>query len=239
MNSETQTESAAALPAEVWPEGQKYTRWKGETVFATVFQDTAAYHPALRETILRLAQDTTLAAPFDGMVGSRKVFDIEAWDCPAAQLLHRRALKLFELALGPGPAVVDLTWATLYRAGDHCMAHSHPRAYASLVYVLDPGDTRTQEGKDAGGDFLFADPRMPVCCPEEAGCMSHPCAPSTQEGLLLLFPGKTVHMVTPYQGKTPRITLSWNINREAIPGRQLSERIREKMWEVHGKESWP
>lgn len=233
------TEQSLELPAAVWPQGQKYTRWKGETVFATKFADTAAYHEALRATILRLAGDRQLAAPFDGMVGSRKVFDIESWDCPAARLIHARALALFEKALGPGPAVVDLSWATLYRKGDHCMAHSHPRAYAGLVYVLDPGDTQTEDGKDAGGDFLFADPRMKICCPEEPGCMSHPCAPAGEEGLLLLFPGKTVHMVTPYKGTRPRITLSWNINREAIPGRQLSQRIREKMWETYGAEEWP
>ncbi|MEX0923252.1 MAG: putative 2OG-Fe(II) oxygenase [Rhodovibrionaceae bacterium] len=220
----------------VWPQGQKYARWRGETVFLTKFTDTAAYHPALRATIMRLAQDSPLAAPFDGMVGSRKVFDIESWDCPAARLLHARALALFEMALGPGPAVVDLSWATLYRKGDHCMAHSHPRAYASLVYFLDPGEIDPQGNE---GTFLFADPRMQICCPEEEGCMSHPCAPAGAEGLLLLFPGKTVHMVTPYFGETPRITLSWNINRAAIPGRQLSERIREKMWEIHGKHAWP
>lgn len=238
MQGTESPQAVDALPAAVWPQGQKYTRWKKETVFATLFQDTAAYHPALRETILRLAHDTDFAAPFDGMVGSRKVFDIERWDCPAAQLIHARALDLFQKALGAGPAVVDLTWATLYRKGDHCMAHSHPRSYASIVYVLDPGG-EPEPGEELGGDFLFADPRMPSCCPEEEGCMSNPCAPATQEGLMLLFPGKTVHMVTPYTGARPRITLSWNINREAIPGRPLSERIREKMWEVHGGRKWP
>ncbi len=227
------------VPETVWPEGQQFARWQGETAYIAKFGDCAAYHPQLRETILRLAQDSPLAAPFDGMVGSRKVFDIEAWDCPAARLIHARALELFAKALGPGPAVVDLTWATLYRKGDYCMAHSHPRSYASLVYFLDPGDAAPDGGDGQGGTFLFADPRMKICCPEEPGCMSHPCAPAGEEGLMLLFPGKSVHMVTPYLGERPRITLSWNINREAIAGRPLSQRIREKMTEIEGTKSWP
>ena len=48
--------------------------------------------------------------------------------------------------------------------------------------------------------------------------MTTPCAPLHREGTLIMFPGQLVHTVTPYHGETPRITLSWNINKTAIAG---------------------
>ena len=38
------------------------------------------------------------------------------------------------------PVFADDTWASVYRAGDYCMPHSHLRANASIVYMLDVGD---------------------------------------------------------------------------------------------------
>ena len=32
---------------------------------------------------------------------------------------------------------------------------------------------------------------------------------------MIMFPGQAVHCVTPYLGTQPRITLSWNLNKEA------------------------
>jgi hypothetical protein len=33
-----------------------------------------------------------------------------------------------------------------------------------------------------------------------------------------MFPGSVVHAVNPYRGERPRITLSWNVNENAIEG---------------------
>jgi len=40
-------------------------------------------------------------------------------------------------------------------------------------------------------------------------------------GDMILFPGAIVHAVNPYDGKRPRLTLSWNINKQAVPGPPL------------------
>jgi hypothetical protein len=37
-------------------------------------------------------------------------------------------------------------------------------------------------------------------------------------GSLVMFPGLTVHAVNPYRGDRPRITMSFNVNENAIPG---------------------
>jgi len=59
---------------------------------------------------------------------------------------------------------------------------------------------------------------MEVCCQEDAGRMTTPLIPDMQPGTLIMFPSKAVHCVTPYTGKSPRITLAWNIDSEPVPG---------------------
>jgi predicted 2-oxoglutarate/Fe(II)-dependent dioxygenase YbiX len=40
-------------------------------------------------------------------------------------------------------------------------------------------------------------------------------------GTMIIFPSQLVHAVNPYTGKRPHITLSWNINKNALPGSPL------------------
>ena len=55
--------------------------------------------------------------------------------------------------------------------------------------------------------------------------MTTPCAPIMKEGLMIMFPGQVVHCVSPYTGERPRITLSWNVNKTAIAGSPLPEKL--------------
>jgi hypothetical protein len=83
--------------------------------------------------------------------------------------------------------------------------------------LLDPGD---QDPADrTSGKFCFADPRIPACCQNEPGRMTELLTPNLQEGSMLIFPSEWVHLVTPYAGTRPRITLSWNIHTRALPGK--------------------
>jgi hypothetical protein len=36
---------------------------------------------------------------------------------------------------------------------------------------------------------------------------------------MMIFPSEWVHLVTPYTGNRPRITLSWNMHVRALPGK--------------------
>jgi len=207
----------------VWPQGQKLQKWFDTNVLVTAFTDHATYAPALTAQVLERAADRALGqayAPELG-VGSAKVYDLEKWPGPAAALVHARALALFRLATGNRPAVADLSWASVYDAGDYCMPHSHPRTMGSVLYALDLGDGADQ----ADGRFCFADPRMAPCCQEEPGYMSTPGAPPLSPGMMMLFPGQAVHFVTPYRGKRPRITISWNLNHAAKAGNPLPEGV--------------
>jgi len=208
----------------VWPEGQRLQKWFGTDVVVTAFADHGTYAAELTAEVLRRAGDPALSQGYapDLGIGSAKVYDVDKWAGPAAALVHARALALFGMATGGRPAVADLSWASVYRAGDWCMPHSHPRTTGSVLYVLDLGD-----GDDgADGRFCFADPRLAPCCREEPGYMSTPGAPPLAPGMMMLFPGQAVHFVTPYRGRRPRITMSWNLNHAARTGNPLPEGVR-------------
>ena len=206
-------------PVEVWPQSQTISRWQKESVFLAQFEDTAAYHPALIRRVLELERDPELSAEWDRLQGGAKVYHLDRWNCPEADLIQARALAFFKTVFNTETAYLDLSWATIYRDGDSCMPHSHFRTLASLVYFLDFGDS--DPNRSANGRFLFVDPRMPMCSRQEKGRMTSPCAPHLREGLLMMFPGQAVHYVNPYRGDTPRITLSWNINDKKLEGTPL------------------
>jgi len=208
----------------IWPAGQNIERWAEPSVVLTTFDDIEEYHPALTQYILDMAADEAKARRWNGTtggVGGAKIYHLERWGMPEADLIHARALELFRRVIGCGEAVADITWSTVYRRGDHCMPHSHVRALASLVYFLDLGEESDSDSAD--GRFNFADPRLKACCRAEEGHMTTPCAPLHKAGTMLMFPGQVVHFVTPYQGTRSRITLSWNINKTAIPGSPIPD----------------
>lgn len=152
---------AGDLPA--WPEGQATEPMSASLMAATRFADHAAYHPALIDAALAAEQDARFRDTiFKGGCGI-KVRNIPAWGADAANLIHARALQFAHRTLSRRPVFADDTWASVYRAGDYCMPHSHLRANASIVYMLDTGE---EEPDDAlAGRLCFADPRIDACCP--------------------------------------------------------------------------
>ncbi len=201
----------------VWPERQALYPLDEASIKATGFLDIAHYHPALKRRTLELREDPGFRDYiFHGGCGT-KVRTIDRWARLEADLIHARAIALFKQVFGDIPAVVDESWASVYDKGDYCMPHSHCRSIASILYMLDPGD---QDPADrTGGRFCFADPRIPSCCQNEPGRMTELLIPNLKEGSMLIFPSEWVHLVTPYAGNRPRITLSWNIHTRALPGR--------------------
>lgn len=208
----------------VWPEGQKMTRWQEPSVVLTQFTDTAAFHDQLIKDVLAQSENPQFTKRYEQVdsVGSAKVFDLPKWNSEPALLVHERAVELFRKVANTETVYTDLSWASIYRDGDLCMAHSHPRTTAGIVYMLDLGDPPSQES----GMFLFADPRMDICCREQKGFMSTPSAPLLTHGSMIMFPGAAVHCVTPYHGTRPRITLSWNFNLKPVAGEPLPPQAR-------------
>ena len=207
--------SGALLP--VWPEAQKTEALSARLAAITLFADWDSYHPALVEATLTAERNPQLRDPiFRGGCGV-KVRRITEWNAPAAALIHARALIFAHRTLSRRAVFADDSWASVYRAGDYCMPHSHLRANVSIVYMLDPGDG--DPGDSMAGRFCFADPRIEACCPDEPGRVTQHLMPEMTPGTMLIFASDYLHSVNPYNGHRPRITLSWNITLERLKGR--------------------
>ena len=226
MTQEAAAGEQASLPATIavgglhlptWRDGQIVAPMSAQLMAMATFDDHARYHPALIGAVLAAEQDPRFRDTiFKGGCGI-KVRDIPAWHAPVAALIHARALLLAHHTLSRRPVYADATWASVYHTGDYCMPHSHLRSNVSIVYMLDPGE---EDAQDAfGGRLCFADPRIEACCPDEPGRVTQHMLPTMTAGTMLIFASDYLHSVNPYHGQRPRITLSWNITIEKLPGR--------------------
>jgi hypothetical protein len=204
--------------AAAWPEGQRVQTLPGKPrILITRFTDIAGYHPGLARRLLAAATDARAARRYGRADGGTKIHDLARLGGPELALVEARALELCRRGAGFTDPVVDLSWANIYGNGDYIMPHSHPRAHASAVYCLDEGDL-PPDPQSIDGEFCFVDPRYSACCHIQPDCMTMPIIPGLRAGCLILFPGQLVHAVNPYFGERPRITLSWNLTREKLPG---------------------
>ena len=200
----------------VWPGGQKVEALAAPMTAITTFDDHSRYQDALVRAVLAAADDQRFRDDvFRGGCGV-KVRDVAHWNASAADLVHARAITLAHRTLSRRPVFVDDCWASVYRAGDYCMPHSHLRANVSLVYMADAGDPTDDP---LAGRLCFADPRIPACCVHEPGRVTRLLMPHMPAGTLVIFAADYLHHVNPYGGTRPRITLSWNMTLERLPGR--------------------
>lgn len=194
---------------EIWPPGQKLqTRGGDRTILLTRFEDAERYHPALIGRVLALAEGSTFTRQYIRAFGGVKVERPAQWGSAEADLVEARARAMLQQGLGQGDAEIFESWANVYRAGDYSMPHSHPRAAASVVYVLDAGDPDPAD--PLSGQFAVLDPRYRDCCQDQPNYLTNPIMPKLPAGSMLLFPGWLVHGVNPYTGNRPRITFTWN-----------------------------
>ena len=200
----------------VWPPGQKL-RPLDVSIRWTTFGDIGEYHPALIAKVLELeALKWGDDRPESRALGGRKVHHLDQWKCPEADLINARAIALFKQTLGSPQAAIDIRWANVYRAGAYVAPHAHRRSVASVVYCLDPGDPDADD--PVSGKLTIVDPRLDACCGEQKGVMTTPLILPQAAGTMLIWPAEVVHCVNPYVGQRPRITLAWNISRQAVAG---------------------
>ena len=172
-----------------WRDGQSVVPMSAQLMALTNFDDHRNYHPALIAATLAAERDPRFRDTiFKGGCGV-KVRNIPGWNAAAAALIHARALLLAHHTVSRRPVYADDTWASVYRAGDYCMPHSHLRSILSVVYMLDPGD---QDPADPlAGQLCFADPRIDACCPHEPGRVTQHVLPTMSTGAMLIFAATT------------------------------------------------
>lgn len=92
-------------------------------------------------------------------------------------------------------------WFNVLSPGGWNMPHTHPAWWSGVLYIS--GDFEAE-----GGDIMFLNP-VPL---SQRGGYPSSFTITPEPGLLLLFPGHLSHMVTPYEGRQPRISVSFNID---------------------------
>lgn len=188
-------------------------------ILVTSFANAAAFDERLLARIRAVEQDRRLAGAPVRAFGGTKIYHLDQWESPEADLLDARVLAFSQWLVKSDSAVIDLSWANVYRSGDYAMPHSHERTTACLVYGVDPGDPDPSD--QFGGQLMFIDPRIESCCGVRGGAVTTPQMPFMTPGTMILFPSPFVHCVNPYRGSWPRITLAWNIDKDVVPGSPL------------------
>ena len=200
----------------VWPEGQRIEALSAPLMASTFFDDHPRYDGELIAAILEMERNPSWRDwIFKGGCGM-KVRRPDRWGHAAADLIHGRALSFAHRVLSQHDVFTDDCWASVYRDGQYCLPHSHLRSNVSIVYLLDEGDPDPDDAM--AGKLVFADPRIPHCCQQEAGRVTSLLTPEMRPGSMIVFASDYVHTVGPYRGRRPRMTMSWNVTIERLAG---------------------
>ncbi len=221
----------------VWIGPVKYPFWRDKTeVMRYPGGITTIANPEIDrikapfvETLLEKDAVQRAASPLNTLAsGGMKIRDLDKLGSPVFELLNARAMALFKLENFAETAVVDDCWANVMHDGEWSFPHSHKRSTASIVYALDPGDEEAQRQEPLNGHLMFSDPRLPQCCPGKPNYVSSFFRPTGNlPAVMVIFPSFVTHMVSPYHGKRPRISIAWNLNQEAIPGEVRHDGVME------------
>jgi len=204
----SQTVATNGVELSVWPKSQTvFPLSETPKMFQTRFADCEQYHPELIKRLLDLEHKSAFTHRMP--IGGSKIRDVRAWGCPAAELVHQRAIAFFSLLMNKPDPTVDLGWANISRKGEYLSPHSHDKSVGSVVYIVDPGDP--DPTNPLSGRLSFADPRIAGCCVREEGCVTMEVSPSLEPGTMVIFPSQMVHFVHTYTGERPRITIAWNL----------------------------
>ena len=193
----------------VWPSDMDVVQIiDSPMTYVTNFADNDKYHEKLKERILELEKEESQTHRL--VIGGSKVRYVHEWGTAEANLINARATAFFCQAVGKNmdEAIVTASWASVSRKGEYLAGHSHNDCIASVVYMLDPGNGKNENGLN--GRFAITDPRVPGCCNVEEGRVTMEVAPDMHEGSMIIFPSELVHHVHPYTGDEPRITIAWN-----------------------------
>ncbi len=107
-------------------------------------------------------------------------------------------------------------WANVNERGDYNMIHNHSGGVWSGVYYVSAGTADPDH--PFSGVLTFRSPTMSALVldnlnpPEQLRKIfrsEHSVVP--QDGLIVLFPSWLDHLVHPYFGETPRISVSWDV----------------------------
>ena len=129
-----------------------------------------------------------------------------AWLMARLKEVSIDCIEGFEAGRAHGEAHILAAWANVNEYGAWNMPHMHLPAQWSGVFYVTMGDD-PEVAEDQEGGILFFDP-LPL-----GEIFKRPpyVAMSPQAGTMLLFPAYVNHMVAPYYGEAPRISIAFNL----------------------------
>lgn len=177
---------------------------------AALNQGLAAYSRTLRAQVAGVQKsnyggwqsDPTLFSASEPCVQQLKAAVVQAVrDLTAATFALPPAAFAFEDRLA--------AWVNINETGDYNALHNHFAATWSGTYYVEAGETAAE--RPSSGVLELMDPRG-LTIDANAPALSHltRVAFNPEPGLLLVFPGYLSHLVHPYAGKTPRISIAFN-----------------------------
>ncbi len=192
------------------------------------WDDSAALNAALRDAIL--AQEGRSPGTRKSNAGGwQSTQDFLQWTGEAGRTLAGRMVEAVNHATaklldGFGTATAASArfswklaiWANVNRRGDYNKVHLHPGATWSGVYYVDAGDPPPAAAPDAGRLSLL-DPMPAALMSFLAGLVRVTLEVAPADGLMVLFPSYLPHMVHPYAGERPRISIAFNAHKEPYP----------------------
>ena len=203
----------------VWRDQTQMTRHDGD-IFTIENPELEAYKAPFVEELLRRDKKQRKEKPLNSLAhGGMKIRNLEQLNIPFFDLIDARAKVFFKLITKEKNAIVDDSWANVMQHGEWLIPHSHQRSSLSVVYSLEPGNGGSVSDEPLNGHLMFSDPRLPQCCPYAPNFVQSFFRPIGDiASAMVIFPSHLTHMVAPYQGDKPRITIAWNINNAEVPG---------------------
>ena len=107
-------------------------------------------------------------------------------------------------------------WANVNRAGDWNKMHFHSGATWSGTYYVRPGDPSPPE-RPGAGHLAFLDPLLAAQMSFFPGILPEYREFAPKPGLMILFPSYLQHIVQPYLGQEPRISIAFNLSKDPYP----------------------
>lgn len=110
----------------------------------------------------------------------------------------------------PAMSIGGQAWAMVMGRGHYSQPHHHGDAHWASVFYVDAGD-QPPDHPGPAGTLSFLDPRGPLKGGDPLELFSTRQELRPKDGLLVFFPGWLQHLVHPYAGERPRVSISCNL----------------------------
>ena len=185
------------------------------SILKYTWPDSEQLNAELKDLIL-LKETQQSSACFSNKGGWHSGKVVQQWDEPCVKILLSRISVVYEditERLGIDKDLNFIAWSIVSRQGHGNYPHKHGTTVCGVYYV-DAGGHPNEEHPNSGVTPFFKD-RDKIPIEGIDNIEKHVVVP--QEGVLLMFPGDLLHLVTSYEGDQERIIVGYDFYVDAYP----------------------